>query len=287
MNYKLRIKKILSILALAACFTTGFMGCDRIPEDQRREISEELPSWQGQYVLLEDFTGVRCSNCPETTKEVERLKEVFGDRLIVIALHSQDYAFNRPIGTSPDSSGNNQDLRNAQAEEYRIFYNVQSMPAGVVMQKNEILGKDNFYGKILSNYGRRAFATVNVSASFNDTNELSVSTNIAFTDNYTGNGNTQLSIMILEDSLLVTQQTSGGTGVIYNYCQNHVLRAMATPIWGDQLAGSSISSGSTFNHTTRISTQAEWKKNKLSAVAILFDNSTKEVIQAGEFRINN
>ncbi|MDR2556685.1 MAG: hypothetical protein LBC49_03105, partial [Bacteroidales bacterium] len=120
-----------------------FSACDRIPADERETPSNNLPTWQGQYVLLEDFTGVRCVNCPAAAEQIEILKTVFGDKLIVVGLHPQIDALNAPIGR-PDSNGNNLDLRNVQAEEYRKHYNIESLPTGIVMQKNEQLGKDNF-----------------------------------------------------------------------------------------------------------------------------------------------
>ncbi len=273
------MKKILFLLI--ALFTT--IACDRIPEDNRWEPSDKLPDWNGQYVLLEDFTGVQCVNCPAAAEEIENLKEKFGDKLIVVGLHPRT-SLNRPVGTSPDTNGNNLDLRNDQAHEYYSYYNIPSLPVGIVMQKNQQLSKDNFYGSVLSYYTRKASAEMSVEAKF-VSNSININTDISFIDNYTGSGNTQLSLMVLEDSLLVVQQTP--SGFIRNYRQDHVLRAMATPVWGDQITGSNINAGSNFNHSQTIGINAEWKSAKLSVVAILFDNNTKEVIQCTATKILN
>ncbi|MDR1740141.1 MAG: Omp28 family outer membrane lipoprotein [Bacteroidales bacterium] len=273
------MKKIL--LILIGLFTT--IACDRIPEDSRWTSSDKLPDWNGQYVLLEDFTGVQCVNCPAAAEEIERLKEKFGDKLIVVGLHPQTN-LNEPISMSPDTNGNNLDLRNDQANEYHSYYNKPPLPVGIVMQKNQRLSKDNFYGSVLSYYTRKASAEMSVEAKF-VSNSISINTDISFIDNYTGSGNTQLSLMILEDSLLVVQQTP--SGYIRNYRQDHVLRAMATPIWGDEITGSNTNAGSNFSHSQTIEINAEWRLAKLSVVAILFDNNTKEVIQCATAKILN
>ncbi|MDR0763367.1 MAG: Omp28 family outer membrane lipoprotein [Bacteroidales bacterium] len=268
----------ISILALLV-----FSACDRIPADQRETPSEELPAWQGQYVLLEDFTGVRCVNCPAAAEQIEILKTVFGDKLIVVGLHPEITALNRPLNPSPDTNGNNPDLRNAQAEEFRSYYNIESLPTGIVMQKNNLLGKDEFYSQIVQYYARKAIANLNVSTSLTTDSTVNITANITFIDNYSGTGNTHLSLMIIEDSIIVAQITPEGTD--RNYRQNHVLRGMATPVWGDQITGSTAAKNSTFNHSNSITLNKEWRRNYLYIVAILFDNETKEVIQVSQTKI--
>ena len=253
-----------------------FAACDIIPENEREKPSENLPTWKGQYVLLEDFTGVRCVNCPAAAEQIEVLKGVFGDKLIVVGLHPQTSAFNRPIG-NPDSNGNNRDLSNAQAEEFREFFGIESLPKGIVMQKKELLEKDQFYSEVIQHYARNAIALLDVSANLTDST-VTITNSITFIDNYDGQGNTNLSLIIVEDSILVTQLTPDG--VVQNYRQDHVFRKMATPIWGNQIAGSKIAKNSTFNYGGSTTIAGEWKRNYLGVVAILFDNDTKEVIQA-------
>jgi thiol-disulfide isomerase/thioredoxin len=273
------MKRIFIILSLLA-----FVACDHIPENEREKPSENLPMWQGQYVLLEDFTGVKCVNCPAAAEQIEVLKTVFGDKLIVVGLHPQTTSFNTPIGTSPDSNGNNLDLSNAQAEEYRNFYGIEGLPTGIVMQKRELLGKDIFYSEIIKVYARKAIATLDVSAALTDST-VHIINNITFTDNYSGKGNTNLSLMIVEDSIIVAQLTP--KGVVPDYRQNHVLRKMATPVWGNQITGSTAAKNSTFNYSGSTTIAKEWRRNYLSVVAILFDNDTKDVIQVAYTHITH
>jgi hypothetical protein len=171
-----------------------------------------------------------------------------------------------------------------QAEEYRKHYNIESLPTGIVMQKNEQLGKDNFYSKVIEYYERKAVAVLSVSAVLIN-NAVNITTDIIFTDTFNGTGSTNLSLMIIEDSIIVAQLTP--EGVDRNYRQNHVLRTMATSVWGDQITGSTIAKNSTFNHSGSAMLANEWRRNYLYIVAILFDNETKEVIQVSQTKIIN
>ena len=54
-------------------------------------------------VLIEDFTGHLCTNCPEAAREISAIHDVYGDQIIALAIHvSADFA--RPKNASPDSS---------------------------------------------------------------------------------------------------------------------------------------------------------------------------------------
>ncbi len=150
------------------------------------------------------------------------------------------------------------------------------------MQKNSPLGKDNFYGGVLSYYTRKAVAEVNVEAKF-VSNSISINTDISFIDNYTGSGSTQLLLMVIEDSIVVRQLTP--KGVVDGYRQDHVLRAVATPLWGDKITENNVATGSTFAHSKTIDVNALWQRSELSVVAILFDNDTKDVIQCAAAKI--
>ena len=43
-------------------------------------------------ILLEDYTGHKCGNCPRAAEKAEELKEIYGDQLIPIAIHAGFFA---------------------------------------------------------------------------------------------------------------------------------------------------------------------------------------------------
>ena len=68
----MRIKAYLAIL-LTAVFMTA---CSNIDEDER--LIYVKPAAVERSVLLEDFTGQRCVNCPLAADEIAKLHEQYG-----------------------------------------------------------------------------------------------------------------------------------------------------------------------------------------------------------------
>ena len=78
-------KIYLSVLTLAALVMA--VACDEVSTDERLTYVE--PPEVGRAVLIEDYTGQYCVNCPRATEEIERLVEQYGDSVVVaVAIHS-------------------------------------------------------------------------------------------------------------------------------------------------------------------------------------------------------
>ena len=83
---KFEIKNIVLVLCSLFLVLTS---CEVIPESERL-----IPVQTGiqRHVLLE-FTGFRCVNCPAAAETAANLKHLYGDSLIVIALHPASNPF--------------------------------------------------------------------------------------------------------------------------------------------------------------------------------------------------
>jgi hypothetical protein len=62
---------------------------------------------QPKNALVEDFTGVRCTNCPTGHRAVEQMQKDYPNRIVALALHGHDF----PNFTSPIDSVNDIDMR--------------------------------------------------------------------------------------------------------------------------------------------------------------------------------
>ena len=61
--------------------------CSNIDESERLIYVE--PAHVARAVLIEDFTGQRCVNCPNAVAEIERLQEAYGEEnVIAVGIHS-------------------------------------------------------------------------------------------------------------------------------------------------------------------------------------------------------
>ena len=81
------VKRLLYIwLTISLC-----CGCEVIDEKDRL-IPVSAPEHSRTHVLIE-YTGFRCVNCPEAAEVAEDLQQIYGDRLIVIAMHPASNPF--------------------------------------------------------------------------------------------------------------------------------------------------------------------------------------------------
>ena len=89
------MKKLSFILAAATLFF--FMGCDKI-EDPIKPINITA---SGKTVLIKDFTGARCVNCPAAAEAAHELQHRLGEEnVIIMSVHAGYLA--QPVGQFPN-----------------------------------------------------------------------------------------------------------------------------------------------------------------------------------------
>ncbi len=85
---------------------------------------------QLQNVLIEEFTGVRCQNCPAGAKLLEELKTIHKERLVVLSIHGGFFA-------QPTNAENKLTLDNSYGKDLiRIFNQPQGYPSAIVNRKS-------------------------------------------------------------------------------------------------------------------------------------------------------
>lgn len=83
------MNKIFYSLATVAV-TASLFSCDNIAEGDR--LIYVAPVEVSKNVLIEDFTGQRCLNCPTATETIHGLQETYGGtKVIAVGLYSGDF----------------------------------------------------------------------------------------------------------------------------------------------------------------------------------------------------
>ena len=81
--------KLHKILLSAFIITTAFTSCDEIDENERYI---ELPAAEVQRkILLEDYTGQMCTNCPDAHRLIASLQEQYGGQIVAVAIHAGNF----------------------------------------------------------------------------------------------------------------------------------------------------------------------------------------------------
>ena len=285
---------------IGAVMLAGFgllaVGCDTIEDDNYKKpynggISSE------RKVLLEDYTGVRCVNCPTAAAEIERLQEFYGDNIIVVGVYpmqptglTQPWDPNRDLRSSVAQTwatefatgltqpwDPNRDLRSSVAQTWATEFAIEQFPNGMV-NRQEVIGYQEWGGAIAEVIsGGINYVDLSLTANMSTDSTIAVSVEGSFVENYEADGAVNLITMILEDSIVAPQTTP--TGVNGNYVHNHVLRAVLGPEWGSQVASEAPTRGTTFSTSLSGTVDKAWRTNKLSVVAAVVNANSREVIQ--------
>jgi hypothetical protein len=267
---------IAGILAIGL-FT---LGCD----EEKRVITPNVPEGS-RVMLLEEFTGKGCTNCPKGSREIENLLTQFPDNLIAVSIHAGFFANpdNFPIGQY--------DLR---TEEGEILYSYIGAPVGY---PSGSINRTVFGGELQLSLNQWASA-INQEIQGEPEVEITVHTNYnAATRQLTVETSTigklgvdgdefRISIMLTESGIIDAQDDFEAGGIVPDYEHNHVLRDMLTPATGEVFANS-ISVGQIFTHTFTTTLPENWDPNHMEVIAFVseIDGSRFPVLQAASAHV--
>lgn len=121
------MRTLLSALLAVALLS----GCDIISEPKNGQAGPINPDGDNvaRRVLLEDCTGHLCSNCPQAAELADQLKAVYGDRLVVVAVHM------KPNFAGPVSPNYTTDFRTDAGNAYDQQFTIPGLPAGLIDRK--------------------------------------------------------------------------------------------------------------------------------------------------------
>ena len=111
------MKNKLYIIVLLAAFS---FGCEEIPPVVGMDATPIDPTEeQVKNVLIEEYTGVQCVNCPAGAALIDGMKQQYGSRLVPIAVHAGGFAF--PIsGASTSIEPTNNEHSTAACEQHCV-----------------------------------------------------------------------------------------------------------------------------------------------------------------------
>ena len=119
------MKTKILLLVFIAFTLTSIYRCDKIEEPFNKPVQIEQSAIK---VILEDFTGHRCGNCPKAHRELESIMENYGENVIPIAVHNSDHF----TDTNTDFPT---DFTCSAANALGEAFDVNSKPKGMVNRK--------------------------------------------------------------------------------------------------------------------------------------------------------
>ena len=248
-----------------------FTACDNIEENDRLikvdNVIDNIPAGIAKNVLIEDFTGQRCSNCPNGTKIIEQLQESYGaDRVIAVGIHSG------PFGKL--ANGNLLPLTTTTGCDYYDQRGVESQPGAHIDRNGAIIyNVQEWVITVKERLGLITEIEMDVVAKVNGDN-IDITVNEKAYGAYSG----KLQVWILEDGIVASQIMPDAT-TNRNYIHNHVFRAAVNGAWGDEF---SINAEESKSQSFVQAVDTKWNTDNLSVVAFIYDNDGVEQVVKGK-----
>jgi hypothetical protein len=276
------------------------MACDKIDEPLELIGEDDIPQdiddtlffidssiVLQKQVLLEDYTGHKCVNCPEWAIFAHELAEDLNDKLIIIGIHAGYYAIPDPTGEY------SADLRTPSGEElyndFLIFANpigminriefngnLQILPDNWEAVINEQLAKDPVAGITLRNkyYPNLNTVLINIDA-------------VALIDL---SGKFRMCVFITEDHFVSPQKNNnpdiGPVPDWPDYEHMSLLRDDLNTTYGTYISATGdMVTGEIYNKEFIYALDESWVPENCNIVVYLYNEETWEVIQVAELGI--
>jgi len=273
----MKVKIFYSIFLIISMF---FISCDIIENkgvyyiEESENINNDTVTEETfeKKVLLIEFTGHKCPNCPEAHATVKELQSVYNEKIIPISIHAGILAY-------PQGSYTYNFITTEGTEMYNSF-GISAIPIGIVnsLDKNNLSTHTAWASKIDENLLTNPLIGLTISNTVVDNN---INTEITYTALEDINSNLKLCAYLIEDSI-VSKQDSSGVGVV-NYLHRHALRdVFNATVWGDDILTANILKGDKNTTTLSLAINSVWNINHCKVVAFIYDDQTKEVLNSEE-----
>lgn len=279
------MKTKLIPLLLAAFALFSVTACDVV---EGPKVDPNGFSGSTNKVLVEDFTGHRCGNCPRAHEQAVALHDVYGENLVVVAVHAGTFA-NLLV-----SQGYTTDFKTEMGNKLEEEYSADNagLPKGLINRRKfgasyltNFSDWSSHVGTILSESPKLGMEML--SSFDNNSRELTVDVTMEY---FTpGDATHQIVVLITEDKIISKQADySLATGHIDDYEQNHVLRAVVTPgVYGVPVKGADIFLGEKITKSYTMALPAEFVAENCHVVSYVLTSDTHEILQVEEIKLSN
>lgn len=255
----MKLHNILYSAAMAAV-AIAFGSCSNIDENERL-IEVDKPQ-ANRAVLIEDFTGQWCPNCPNAAGELESLSVTYGsDAIVGVAIHSGPQGFK---GGTDEMPGVMTDLGN----EYYDHFGIEYQPQGLVDRGGK-LAYTAWAAAVRTELQKTALMNVAVDNDYSSTTrKLTIKAKVGGVKGIGTIANCKLQVWLIEDGIKSVQVMPDGS---YNqqYVLNHVLRDAVNGTWGEPVIISEDAAEKTYTYDI----PTNWNADNVSVVAFVYDSN--------------
>lgn len=278
------MKRIFNLL-FAVFIVILYSGCDKIDNpilevlSYRSDLYGPAPTFTPtdaplQQILLEDFTGHDCGNCPDAHAVAKTISEDHPDIVTVVAIHAGSLAAPLP----PEFPS---DWRTPEGEFYLLTQvGSEVMPKGRVNRApgaQIVYNYSEWANKVTAAMTTTPAVNLQMSASYAaDNNHLNVHVNSQWFENLTGNY--KLVILIAESEIIAPQLWYGNVpNYVEEYEHNHMLRSSVTGETGLTVATNPQATNARTDSYT-FNWNSDWNAANCEIVAFITEGENGKVL---------
>jgi hypothetical protein len=244
---------------------------------------------QDHVVLIEEFTGVSCINCPAGHAETKSILEANPNRTVAAIIHAGFLTDPHPNSTEVFVTPETEALYN--------LLSVVAVPAAAIDRVPfdgepylAIVGKSKWAGRVAEQISKTTPVNVYLHKDYNSaTRQLNVYVQMRYTESLSDAHN--LTVYVIEnnisDSQLLPDPVTLEHIIDDEYAHQHVVRDVLTNTAGDALPnGFALNSGAVVVKTFATTLPEHWNADNCHIVAFVHQaDSERKVLQTAEIAI--
>lgn len=277
------MKKTFLFIAIAL----AFVACNKIEgpyltqshqEDVDVTFPDIDPNAVYRKILFDEYTGHRCTNCPDGHNILKGLLNEYGDTLIAVCIHAGDFA-----NLNEANIGLSYDFTTETGDQLYSDFGQPFNPGAIINRNGTTLPKQ-YWASALQMADRSRHAAIQIINQFNESDQtLKINTRTTFLEDY--DQTVLLSLLLVEDSVIKPQKFDDHVDA--NYVHNHVLRAGINGHYGKYISQNGmVSKDAEYLYGYSLDFKGhDWAAEHCSVIAILLDENSKEVLQVEKARV--
>jgi len=243
--------------------TLLFSSCDNIAEEDR--LIYVQPVQAERSVLVEEFSGQLCVNCPDGAEVLEGLQERFGvDTVIVVSFHADRInqglkPGGKYVGLTTDAGG-----------ELFDKYGCNSMPSAMFDRKSGVVNDYNIWNTYVTTLLKEPTTLkLSVASDYSEAdNSLDISVTAQLTAAATSNLDGNIHVWLTEDSIVAPQRLKSG-GKDLNHVYHNIFRASVNELGGDAIT---VATDGATERTFHATLDPSWRADKVNVIVFVDNN---------------
>ncbi len=226
-------------------------------------------------VLVEDFTGHRCKNCPKASKAINELDSLFNSQVVPLAIHAGPSNFTGVNIEYPT------DFTTQYGDDLATHFGISALPMGLVQRIDYPNSHQKTYtawaGITNLELAKSPEALFTLSAEYDGSNRVGV---LNYSVEIISNQSNPLWVAAyIKETGIISPQLMPNNSRNETYVHKNVFRSAPLGPLGLPISENGGTSGQVFTGSVTANLDPLWDANECEWVILIYDRSNYKVIQ--------